>query len=137
MVWSTIWKVSLAVWPRMSLRRCGSCETRHLHQNPIIALLLDDRLGRAEFVHAPVDDLDRLADRGSETVVDALFGQGVAEETGSGSSMRQFRHGTRPEQGSEATGCVNALSAVRAASSWLSVANADLNRAIRSSERPV
>jgi len=25
MDWSTIWKVSFAVWPRMSFRRCGSC----------------------------------------------------------------------------------------------------------------
>ena len=63
--WSTIWKVSLAVWPRISFRRCGSCRPGTWTRMRSVALALDDRLGGAEFVDAVADDLDRLRHRAS------------------------------------------------------------------------
>ena len=48
-------------------------QTRHLHENAVVALALDVRLGRAERVDAPAQDFDRLVDGAAHLVVHAEF----------------------------------------------------------------
>ena len=60
---STSWKVILAVLPGLSSRRVGILQARHLHQDAVVALLLDGGLLGAQFVDAPAHDFDRLARR--------------------------------------------------------------------------
>ena len=49
-------------------------QARHLHQDAVGALALDQRLDGAEFVDAPLDDLDRLVDRLAHALDDRRVG---------------------------------------------------------------
>ena len=49
-------------------------QARHLHQDTVEPLALDQRLDRAEFVDATLDDLDRLLDRLPDTFGDRACG---------------------------------------------------------------
>ena len=55
-------------------------EARNLHQDAVGALALDVRLGRAERVDAPAQDLDRLIDGAAHPVVEPLLGQRELEQ---------------------------------------------------------
>src|SRR5690242_3042161 len=46
----------------------GILQTRHLHQDSVVTLTLDDRLDSAELVDALLDDLDRLLDSLAQAV---------------------------------------------------------------------
>ena len=98
-VWSTIWKVSLAVWPRISLRRCGSCRPGTWTRMRSAPCALDDRLGGAELVDAAADDLDRLRDGRADAVVDAGVGQRVAQHARFRLVERQFLRSRRRRTG--------------------------------------
>ena len=52
-------------------------QARHLDQDAVVALALDDRFGRAELVDAAADDLDRLRDRRADAIVDAGVGERI------------------------------------------------------------
>ena len=72
-------------------------QARHLHQDAVRALALDDRLGGAEFVDAPADHLDRLGERGRQPVVDAFGRQRVAQQVRLWFRQCQFGDGAGAE----------------------------------------
>ncbi len=55
-------------------------QARHLNENAVEALTLDQRFDSAEFVDAPLDDLDRLLDRLADAVVDRRERHGQADQ---------------------------------------------------------
>lgn len=55
-------------------------QSRHLNQDAIGALTLDDRLGGAEFINTAADHLDRLGQSGTDTIVEAGIGERVAQQ---------------------------------------------------------
>ena len=72
---STMRKSSLAVLPSNCLSRVGILQAGDLHQDAVGALALDQRLDGAEFVDAPLDDLDRLIDRLANALDDRRVGE--------------------------------------------------------------
>ena len=63
-------KSILAVLPSNIDQAGRILQARHLHQNAVDALALDQRLDGAEFVDAALDDLDRLLDRLADAIGD-------------------------------------------------------------------
>ena len=55
-------------------------QARHLHQNTVGALALDQRLDGAEFVDAALDDLDRLLDRLAHALEQRRIGDGQPDQ---------------------------------------------------------
>ncbi len=73
-------------------------EARHLNENAVYALPLDDRLGGAELVDAPPDHLDGLGDRRRHAVVDAFVGEREPQQPGLRLVECQFRNCACAEQ---------------------------------------
>ena len=77
-------KSILAVLPRMSISRVRILQARHLHQDAIDALPLDQRLDGTEFVDAALDDLDRLFDRLPDAIGDRGLRHGQSDQPAAG-----------------------------------------------------
>ena len=73
-------------------------QARHLNQNAVRALALDDRLGGAEFVDAAADHFNRLLNGGAGAIGDAGIGQRQTEQALLRLVQRQFRHTAGAEQ---------------------------------------
>ncbi len=74
----------MAVLPSSSFSRGRILQARHLHQNAVQPLALDQRLDGAEFVDAALDDLDRLFDRLPDAVGNRRLRHGEPDQPAAG-----------------------------------------------------
>ncbi len=89
-------------------------QARHLDQDAVGALPLDDRLGGAEFVDAFADDFDRLGHCRADAVVDAGVGQRVFATGPARAPPATIQRPNSSPNTPDATGCSRSASAVLA-----------------------
>ncbi len=104
-------KSSFAVVPSNLLQPGRILQARHLHQNAVDALPLDQRLDGAELVDAALDDLDRLLHRLADALEDGRLGRRQPYKSTVLGDFEAALAGAWPE-------CRKAAATIRSACSW-------------------